>query len=172
MALDGIETVTAAVGSGPHSHLAVAVAARVAARLGIPAVAATLYRSNAEIPAAFDRLADADVAGLDIGRLALSGDSALELLDSLDRHTLLVVGAPGGSWLQRHLFGTGHRLTVRAPGGALLVRTAPRRCFQEAGDPTRVAIGPHPSVKDAIRLTAHPIVPVAACGPSLESCVP
>jgi hypothetical protein len=56
----------------------------------------------------------------------LSGPSVLELLHSLDRRTLLVAAAPGGSWLQRHLFGTGHRLAVRAPGGALVVRTGHR----------------------------------------------
>lgn len=164
VALDGIETVTAAVGSGPHSPLAVAVATQVASALGVPAVVATVYRSNAEIRGAIDRLARIEAAGLNIGRLVLSGASVVELLDSLDRHTLLVVGAPGGSWLQRHLFGTGHRLMVRAPGGALVVRTAPRRCFQEANDPTGIAIGPHLLVKDAVQLMTHPIVPVADSG--------
>lgn len=138
--LDDVQAVTVAVGSGPHSDLAVAIAMRVASGLGVPAVAATVYRSNGEISAALDRLAGIGAAGLDVGRLALSGASVLELLDSLDRHTLLVVGAPGGSGLQRHLFDTGHRAAARAPGGALVVRTSPRRCYQEAA-PTEVAVG-------------------------------
>jgi hypothetical protein len=135
VALDDIQAVTVAVGRGSHSDLAVAVATRVASGLGVPAVAATVYRSNDEISAALDRLAGIGAAGLDIGRLALSGASALELLDSLDRHTLLVVGAPGGSGLQRQLFGTGHRLVARAPGGALVVRTSASPCYQEAALP-------------------------------------
>jgi hypothetical protein len=124
--LDKIQAVTAAVDGGPHCDLAVAVATLVAGGLGVPATVATAYRTNGEIPAVLDRLAGIEAAGLDVGRLALSGPSVLELLDSLDRHTLLVVGAPGGSWLQRHLFGKGHRLALRAPGGVLVVRTGSR----------------------------------------------
>jgi hypothetical protein len=164
VALDEIDTVTAAVGGGPHSNLAVAVAARIAAALAVPAVVATVYGSNAEIPAAIDRLGVIRSSDLDVRVCALNAPSALKLVESLDRHTLLVVGAPGGSWLQRHLFGAGHRLIVRAPGGALVVRTAPRRCYQEAGGPTGIAIGPHLMVKDAVQLITHDIVPVAEGG--------
>ncbi|MDH3399282.1 MAG: hypothetical protein OEM81_15860, partial [Acidimicrobiia bacterium] len=80
---------------------------------------------------------------------------------SLTPGTLLVVGAPGGSWLQRQLYGTGHRLLVTAPCGVVVVRSAPRRCYQSATDPTGVALGCHLTVRDALRLMRYPVVPVA-----------
>jgi hypothetical protein len=126
VALDDIQAVIAAVDGGPHCDLAVAVATRVAGGLGVPATVATVYGSHDEIPGVLDRLAGIGAAGLDVGRLALSGPSVLEFLDSLDRYSLLVVGAPGGSWLQRHLFGKGYRLAARAPGGVLVIRTESR----------------------------------------------
>lgn len=159
-----VESVTAAVGDGPHSQLAVTVAARVGARLGVPAVVATVYRSNDEIPAALDRMSRLGADFPNIGKLAINESSATRLVESLDPGTLLVVGAPGGSWMQRHLFGTGHRLVVRAPAGALVVRSAPRRGFQDAICPAGGAIGGGLMVKDALQVLAHPLVPVAEDG--------
>lgn len=159
-----VESVTAAVGDGPHSQLAATVAAHVGAKLGVPTVVATVYRSNDEIPAALDRLSWLGAGFSNIVKLADNESSAAGLVESLDPGTLLVVGAPGGSWLQRHLFGTGHRLVVRAPGGALVVRSAPRRCFQDATCPAGVVIGGGLMVKDALQVLAHPLVPVAEDG--------
>jgi hypothetical protein len=159
-----VESVTAAVGDGPHSQLAAAVAARVGETLGVPTAVATVYRREDEIPAALDRLDRFGALHPTIGKLAISRPSATRLVESLDPGTLLVVGAPGGSWLQRQLFGTGHRLVVRAPGGALVVRSAPRRCFQDVTCPAGVAIGGDLMVKDALQVVRHPLVPVAHDG--------
>jgi hypothetical protein len=159
-----VESVTAAVGDGPHSQLAATVAARVGATLRVPTAVATVYRRKDEIPAALDRLNRLGALYPNIERLAINQPSATRLVESLNPGTLLVVGAPGGSWLQRQLFGTGHRLVVRAPGGALVVRSAPRRCFQDATCPTGVAIGGDLMVKDALQILAHPLVPVAEDG--------
>jgi len=159
-----VESVTAAVGDGPHSQLAATVAARVGAKLGVPAAVATVYRREDEVPAALDRLNRLGARYPNIGKLAISEPSATRLVESLNPGTLLVVGAPGGSWLQRQLFGTGHRLVVRAPGGALVVRSAPRRCFQDAICAVGVAIGGGLMVKDALQVLAHPLVPVAEDG--------
>ena len=159
-----VESVTAAVGDGPHSQLAATVAARVGATLRVPTAVATVYRSKEEIPAALDRLNRLGSLYPNIKRLAINQPSATRLVESLSPATLLVVGAPGGSWLQRQLFGTGHRLVVGAPGGALVVRSAPRRCFQDAACPAGVAIGGDLMVKDALQVLAHPLVPVAEDG--------
>ena len=43
---------------------------------------------------------------------------------------LVVIGAPGGSWFQRQLFGAGARLQAAAPGGVLVVRQDVPRVYQ------------------------------------------
>jgi len=162
--LERVEAVTAAVGDGPHSHLAAVVSSRLGAALGVPAEVATVFRTPDEMPAAFARLARLADWDPGLGRRAVSEPTAVRLIDSLTPGTLLVVGAPGGSWLQRQLYGTGHRLLVTAPRGAVVVRSAPRRCYQGATDPTEVALGCHLTVGDALRLIRYPVVPVADDG--------
>jgi len=159
--LERVEAVTAAVGDGPHSQLAAAVASRLGAALDVPAELATVYRTPDEMPAALARLARLANSYPDLGRRAVSEPTAARLIDSLTPGTLLVVGAAGGSWLQRQLYGTGHRLLVTAPRGAVVVRSAPRRCYQGATDPTGFALGCHLSVRDALRLMRYPVAPVA-----------
>ena len=82
--------------------------------------------------------------------------SATALVKDLPAQTLLVLGAPGGSWLQRQLFGPGHRLQVAAPGGSIVVRHAPRRCFHAMTSPSGHVAGPHLSVADAAHLFTSP----------------
>jgi len=159
-----VRAVTAAVADGPHTPLAAAVAARLGAALGVPAEVATVYRSADELPAAIQRLDGLGRPHPDIGRRAAHAPSAVHLIDTLSPETLLVVGAPEGSWFQRQLYGTGHRLLVSAPAGSVQVRSAPRRAFQAASDATGVAFGSHLTVADARRLVGHRTVPVADGG--------
>jgi CBS domain-containing protein len=88
--------------------------------------------------------------------------SAGELVSRLGDTTLLVLGAPGGSWFQRQFFGPGRRLIHAAPGGIVVVRSSPRRCFQAVED--AIAIGPLLSVVEATSLSGLPVVPVAIDG--------
>ena len=156
--------VTAAVGEGPHSPLAAAVAARLALALGVPGELATVYRSYEEMPWALDRLERLSRDYPHLGHRATKESTAVKLIDSLAPSTLLIVGAPGGSWFQRQIYGPGHRLLVAAPAGAIAVRSAPRRCYHEAVEPAGIAVGPRLTVGDALRVVAHQVVPVADNG--------
>jgi hypothetical protein len=158
--LERVQAVTAAVGDGPHSQLAVAVAMRIGDAIDVPAELATVYRAPDEISAATARLSRLANSYPKLGQRAVNAPNAARLIDSLSPGTLLVVGAPGGSWLQRQLYGTGHRLLVTAPCGVVVVRSAPRRCYQSATDPTGVALGCHLTVGDALRLMTYAVVPV------------
>ena len=162
--LDEVTAVTAAVGDGPHSPLAAAVVARLASSLGVPGELATVYRTDEELPAAKQRLDRLARRHPSLERRASHEVSAVRLINTLTPSTLLVVGAPGGSWFQRQIYGPGHRLLVAAPAGAVVVRSAPRRCYQDALDPTGVAIGPHLAIADAQRVVTHTAGPVAVAG--------
>lgn len=159
-----ITCVTAAVGGGPHSPFAVSVAARLGATLGVPVTALSVRD-----PESSDEDADARLEQLtggydEIETRMIEGKSTTVLVDALDPTTLLVVGAPGGSWFQRQIFGPGHRLQVGAPAGALTVRSAPRRCFHLAVEMRDGVVGAEMSAADARRVVRYPVVSVAHGG--------
>lgn len=163
--LKKIDAVTAAVAEGPHSPLAVEVAARIGRSLEIPVSAATAYHANEDESVATERLKLlTDVVGMDIEQIAIPSDQASAIVESLTPTTLLVIGAPGGSWFQRQLYGPGHKLIVAAPAGAVLVRSEPRRCFMDIHEPTTSALSIHLSVGDARRVMVDPIAPVVEEG--------
>jgi hypothetical protein len=153
--------ITAAIGDGPHSSLAATVADRLAGRLEVPGELATVFRTAEEADSATERLDRLALQHPDLQRRAVQAPDAKGLVSTLSSTTLLVVGAPGGSWFQRQIFGPGHRLLVAAPGGSVVVRSAPRRCYHEAASPAGVAVGPHLAVEDARALVRHETVPVA-----------
>lgn len=159
--LSSIDAVTAAVADGPHSPLAVDVAIQISAKLGIPASVATAYHTNEDRSVAEDRL-DHLTAEVDhpVEHVAVASDTASTIVESLSSSTLLVMGAPGGSWFHRQLFGPGHKLVVAAPAGAVLVRSVSRRAFMDAEDPTSTALGRHLAVVDAKRVLVDPVAPV------------
>lgn len=159
-----IETVSAAVADGPHSPLVARLAARLGAKLGVRAELVTAYRTPEELPVAMDRLNRLARPHPGLEWRADQSTNAAGLIDMLNPSTLLLVGAPGGSWFQRQLFGPGHRLLVSAPSGAVVVRDAPRRCYHAATDPAGVAVGPRLTIADARRLIEHPVVPVSEAG--------
>ena len=162
--LSRVRFITAAVAGGPHTDLTAAVASRLAGRLAVPATIATVFRPHDDQDMARHRLEVLSALHPNLVPEAVDGTGATSLAHLLDDGTLLVLGAPGGSWLQRQLFGPGSRMSLTAPGGAVVVRNAPRRCFHRAMSPAGVAVGPHLRVADALRVLCHPTTPVAAAG--------
>lgn len=136
---DKVTSVVATVAGGPHSRLAAETAARLGASLGVPAEMVTASGPEDDSSAVVEVL---DYIGDDLPTLerrVVEVDGVTELVDSLDEGALLVLGAPGGSWLQRAMFGPGARLRRTAQAGAVIVRSAPDRVFRFMGDPVYVA---------------------------------
>jgi CBS domain-containing protein len=154
--------VAAAVAGGPHSLLAARVAQRLASALEV-----TVSLVAASADAGSDPAAEAAlerVSGLvpieeqTVLRAANPGAAVRALPSGL----LLVLGAPGGTWWQRQFTGPGRQLRGGAPAGAVVVRRAPRRCFQQMEDPA--AMGVQMPAGEARRLSTAPIVAVAEEG--------
>ncbi len=162
--IENVERITAAVGGGPHSPFAVAVAARLGITTGVPTTAASVYRSSDTREATLERLAALAAPFPSIQLRSVPGDSAIQLIEDLDSATLLVVGVPGGSWFQRQIFGPGHRLAVGAPAGVLIVRTSEPRCYQLVADDAGSVAGPHLSVAAARQIIHDPVVAIAEEG--------
>lgn len=162
--LDGIEAVTVAVSDGPHSPLAVAVAHRIATMLDVAWAAVTAYRTPDGQSDARERLARLAGPYPSAAQEALETADATAITDRLSETNLLVLGAAGGSWLQRLFFGPGHRLSVTAPGGTIAVRTAPRRCFHALDDRHGAVVGPHMPAPEARRIFGLTTIPVAESG--------
>ena len=112
--LGAVGGITVAVGEGPHSPLAVAVAARLAVTMEVPARAVSVQAPDTDVGDALDRIHGL-IGHLDgVEAAVVEGSSVTALIEGLDDDTLLVVGAPGGSWFQRQIYGPGRRL--REPG--------------------------------------------------------
>jgi hypothetical protein len=159
--LSAVTQVLAAVSTGPHSDLTAAVAVRLGSSLEVPARASTVVRPGAARGTARARLTEIRRAtGLD-GEV-VEAKAAADLVSSLAEGTLIVLGAPGGSWLIRQFFGPGARLRAHAPAGTIAVRDAPARVFQHLVDVT--GIGVHTRVADALELTTTPTVPITEGG--------
>lgn len=162
--LDNVTAVTAAIGGGPNSQLAAHVAAILSINMGLPGELATVFRPNEGRVEAKRQLARLEEQFLHLDCRVILGSNAQAIIDTLSASTLLVVGAPGGSWLQRQIFGPGHRLLVAAPAGALVVKSAERRCFHHVIDPTRVVVSPFLALTDARSIVTFNAVPVASEG--------
>lgn len=160
--IDDISGVVAAVGGGPHSALAAATARRIAERLDVPAKVVSGYRRAELRSSAREALEDVAAAGIWLPMEAVATEHPLELVASLPRGTLVVIGAPGGSWFQRQFFGPGVRLQAAAPGGVVVVRQDVRRVYQVMSPPA--AVGSHMRVRDVLELTEDPVVLVAEHG--------
>ena len=158
-----VESVVAAVAGGPHSSLAARIAGLLAGGLGVPGrvvIASPTPTEDAHAEAALAALA---TDRFDIPRSVARATTAKALIESLSPGTLLVLGAPGGSWMQRQFFGPGRKLIYSAPAGAVIVRSAPRRCFQ-AAEPA-VVLGTPMRVRDAEYIIEDRLaVPVAEAG--------
>jgi len=157
-----VRAVVAAVSGGPHSLLAAQVATRLGGALSVPTSLVTISPdpgSDDRAEAALRRAAAVAPAPEARGVRAANPGTAARALPA---GSLLVLGIGGGTWWRRQLLGPGHRLRTGAPAGAVVVRTAPRRCFQEMGEP--VAMGRQLPAGEALRLTTEAVLPVAENG--------
>ncbi|MFZ0627432.1 MAG: hypothetical protein WAN34_13130 [Acidimicrobiia bacterium] len=157
-----VSRVVSAVAGGPHSQLAAETASRVAIALdvGVEMVSAIPPGGDEKEGTGLLDQIRASVPGM-AGRL-IEVEGVAELVETLDEGTLLVLGAPGGSWLQRAMTGPGARLRSRAPAGAVMVRSAPDRVFRWMGEP--VFVGPLRQADDTLRLHPQKVLAVADQG--------
>jgi len=159
---DQIGSVVAAVGSGPHSVFAARIAVRLAGRIGVEGSMVSVSPTSDHDAAARETLDQITALVPGIPATLVRESGARALVDDLPPGAVLVIGAPGGSWLQRQFFGPGRKLVVHSKAGAIVVRDAPRRCFHQAGEPA--ALGAHMRVADAGPLMTHPAMAVVNDG--------
>ncbi len=156
--LPRVSTVVAAVAGGPHSHLAAVVAQRVGVALGVDAFMACAYRDDESKVQAVSVIEELYSLVPDLEYRLVEAPDAEGLISQLPTDSLLVLGAPGGSWLQRTFFGPGAKLRGQADAGTVVVMSAPRRVYQEMGDP--VFVGPMRDAADILRLQTEPVLAV------------
>jgi CBS domain-containing protein len=150
-----VGSVSAAVSSGPHSALAARIAWRLGEALDVDAEMVSAYPTPDELPAArrIVKTLAGKIPGMSYRVVETAG--AAELIEALPPDALLVLGAPGGWWLQRAFFGTGVRLRQRAPAGAIVVQQAPGRVYHRMVEPAYVST--HLLVEDALRVMEHAV---------------
>lgn len=136
---DNVTSVVAAVAGGPHSLLAATVAVRLGLALGVPSEMVSASVPLDETPGATEVLDRIGSSVPDITGRVVEVEGIDRLVQDLDDGALVVLGAPGGSWLQRAMFGPGARLRRTANAGAVVVRSAPDRVFRFMGEPVYVA---------------------------------
>jgi len=158
----GIKAVVAAVAGGPNSRTAALVARRLGATLGVRAFMASAYRSNGRREGAVSVVESLFPLVPDLEHRLIGADNARQLISQLPKDCLLVIGAPGGNWFQRVLFGPGARLRQKAAGGVVIARSAPSRIFQVMGAPRFVS--PYHEAGDVLRLHSHRVLAVADNG--------
>lgn len=154
---DGVDHVVAAVGGGPHSALAAHIAERLGGALGVSATALSGYRDTDDRLGA-ERLLRRAVAGTGLDGRAVHVSKAADLIPALPGRSLIVLGAAGGNWFQRQLFGPGHRLSANAPAGAVIVRRSSRKAFRSMVPPEWLS--PHLRAADAVAVMMQSVVPV------------
>lgn len=154
-----VTKVVATVAGGPHSVLAAETASTVASHLDVEAEMLSAARTDEEIDAATEILDQVGAHLPDLGRRVVVVDGIAELVEGLDDGALLVLGAPGGSWLNRSRTGPGARLRRTAQAGAVIVRSAPDRVFRFMGDP--VYVSPLRLADDTLRIHKENTLAVA-----------
>lgn len=157
-----VSQVVATVAGGPHSLLAAWTARRLATALGVQAeMVSAAGPEEAEFDArgVLDQLGD-ELPG--VGRRVVEVEGVGEIVEQLDPGALLVIGAPGGSWLQRAMMGPGAKLRRTAQAGAVIVRSAPDRVFRFMGEPVYVA--PLRTADDTLRFHSEGTLAVADQG--------
>lgn len=157
-----VTKVVATVAGGPHSALAAETAANLARGLGVGAEMLSAARSEDEIDSAQVILDQVGAHIPDLARRVVVVEGISELVDGLDDGALLVLGAPGGSWLNRSRTGPGARLRRTAQAGAVIVRSAPDRVFRFMGEP--VYVSPLRLADDTLRIHSERTLAVADAG--------
>lgn len=157
-----VTKVVATVAGGPHSALAAETAANLARGLGVDAEMLSAARSVDEIDAAQVILDQVGAHIPDLARRVVVVEGISELVEGLDDGALLVIGAPGGSWLNRSRTGPGARLRRTAQAGVVIVRSAPDRVFRFMGEP--VYVSPLRLADDTLRIHSEGTLAVADAG--------
>lgn len=160
--LDRTDRVIAAVGGGPHSELAARVARAVGVARDVPSRMICAYQEGSSPEGALSTVEHLAELVPDLEYLVLPGAHVRDLLTMEGDGALLVLGAPGGSFLQRQYLGPGARLIAKAPVGAVVVQTAPRRVFHAMEEPQWV--GAQMACRDALALHDVDPVPVVDAG--------
>ena len=156
---ENVTRVVSAVAGGPHSFLAADTASRLGRGLGVESEMLSAIRPGDDPREAEDLLDHIGLSVPEMGGRVVEVEGISDLVESLDEGTLVVFGAPGGSWLQRSMFGPGARLRSKAPAGAIMVRSAPDRVFRWMGDP--VFVSPLRLADDTLRLHHENVLAVA-----------
>lgn len=158
LSLDSVTSVVAAVAGGPHSHLAAEVAHRLGVALSVESFMACAFRDEDSRQSAVSVIESLYSLVPEIEYRLVEATDAEGLIDQLPPGTLLVIGAPGGNWLQRTFFGPGAKLRGETDGGTVVVRWAPARAFQEMSDP--VFVGPLRDAGDILVIHQEPVLAV------------
>ena len=156
---ENTEWVVAAVSGGPHSPLAARIARRLGESMGVKSLMVCAYmdeETQAQALSWVERLYD-EVPGIEYR--VIEASDADGIIDQLPDRSALVIGSPGGSWLQRAFFGQGARLRKGAPAGVMVVNAVPERVFQAMSDPAFV--GGLREVGDILRIHDEEIFAVA-----------
>jgi hypothetical protein len=156
---ENVTRVVSAVAGGPHSFLAADTAARLGRSLGVEAEMLSAIQPGDDPSGAEDLLQHIALSVPETAGRVVEVDGISELVESLEEGTLVVFGAPGGSWLQRSMLGPGARLRSRARAGAVMVRSAPDRVFRWMVEP--VFVGPMRLADDTLRLHGEKVLAVA-----------
>ena len=156
---ENVTRVVSAVAGGPHSFLAADTASRIGRRLGVEAEMISAVRPGDDPGDAEELLEHIGLSLPEMGGRVVTVEGIAELVEQLDEGALLVLGAPGGSWLQRSRFGPGARLRSKAPAGTIMVRSAPDRVFRWMGDP--VFVSPMRLADDTLLLHSQKVLAVA-----------
>lgn len=159
---DRVTRVVATVAGGPHSLLAAETALLLADRLGVEAEMLSAAGADDEIDAANEILDQVGARLPGVNRRVVVVEGISELVADLDDGALLVLGAPGGTWLNRSRTGPGARLRRTAQAGAIIVRSAPDRVFRFMGEPVYVA--PLRLADDTLRFHSENTLAVADAG--------
>lgn len=154
-----VTSVVAAVGGGPHSLLAAETAESMGRALGVPFEMVSATRPDDDSGEAGVLLDQLTAEVPDIRSRVVEVDGIAGLVENLDNGALLIIGAPGGTWLQRNMFGPGARLRRTAQAGAVVVRSAPDRVFRFMGEPVYVASLRH--ADDTLRIHQEKTLAVA-----------
>ena len=159
---ENVTGVVATVAGGPHSVLAARMAAVLGERLGVDAEMVSAISPGDDTATAHATLERIAVTVPSLNGRVIDVEGISSLAQDLDEGSLLVLGAPGGSWLQRSMLGPGARLRSRAQAGAVMVRSAPDRVFRWMGEP--VFVGPLRQADDTLRMHQEKVLAVADDG--------
>lgn len=153
-----VGAVVAAVAGGPHSPLAARIARQLGDALGRDALMACAYRDEPSRERAVSLIEHLYQEVPELEYRVVEAEDAAGLVAQLPERSMLVLGAPGGNWFQRTIFGQGARLRQRSPSGAVVVKRAPTRVFQVMIDP--VFVGPLRQAGDILRVHHEAVLAV------------